>query len=658
MANTLMSLLIKLGVDTKDVNKGLDDAEKKSKKSSDSIANSMMSIGFSLQNTGQIMTESLTKPIISGFKSMISGASDLAESQNAVNVLFEDASSVINEFGKNSATAVGLSTAAFNQASTVTGAFLKNLGYDTKAAADETISLTERASDMASFFNTDVSQALGAIQSGLKGEFNPLERFGVKLNAAAIEAKALSMGLAETSVDQTKLETATINYNKAHLKLEEAMKKHGAESLEVQEAQNKLVIAEEKLNKVMEGQTEKLDDNMKAQAALALIYEQTEQFAGDFANTSDGLANSTKSLQADIKNITDELGTQFLPYVLQGVTFIKDLATQFKNLSPETQKTIAVVALLAAALGPALMIIGSVISTIGAIIPVVTTIAGVISFPLIAIILAVIAVIALLVVAWNNNWGGIQGKTQEIVNWFKIAIPEFLNNIANWWNEHGGALKTIVDGIWHQIILTFNTFKNIMGDIFRAFSAAFRGDWHSFGAILRRITGELWGYICNSFENAWNTIRDTFIALRDSIYSFFTETDWGKVGKDIIDGIANGIKNAAGFLGDAAKAAAKAAYDAACGFLYIGSPSKLFAEVGKNMMLGWAGGINAYTPAAVGATADVSAATVSVAAPAPSSSTSSQESLKSLLERLLYTLDRQPDDIARAVRSSSAKARR
>lgn len=67
----------------------------------------------------------------------------------------------------------------------------------------------------------------------------------------------------------------------------------------------------------------------------------------------------------------------------------------------------------------------------------------------------------------------------------------------------------------------------------------------------------------------------------------FASVNWGSVGTNIIKGIVNGLKNAGGILIDAAKDAAKAAFNAAKAFLGIHSPSTLFRDViGRNMALG------------------------------------------------------------------------
>lgn len=87
-------------------------------------------------------------------------------------------------------------------------------------------------------------------------------------------------------------------------------------------------------------------------------------------------------------------------------------------------------------------------------------------------------------------------------------------------------------------------------------------------------------------------VPELFSALWDG----FTQMDWGGIGKNLIEGIGNGISNAAGSLVDAARNAAKRALDSVKSFLKIGSPSKLFEdEVGVNIGLGVAEGITNTT---------------------------------------------------------------
>ena len=171
---------------------------------------------------------------------------------HAVNVTFGTSAATIRKWGEDSAASYGLSTRAFNEMATPLGAMLKNTGLGMAETADWTINLTKRAADMASVFNTEVPDALAAIQAGLRGELDPLERFGVSLSAAKVEAQAMA--------DTGKKTAAS------------------------------------------------LTDQEKSIARLHLIMQQTSQTQGDFQNTSDGLANSMRRAKAEIENAQASLG--------------------------------------------------------------------------------------------------------------------------------------------------------------------------------------------------------------------------------------------------------------------------------------------------------------------------------------------------------------
>ena len=79
--------------------------------------------------------------------------------------------------------------------------------------------------------------------------------------------------------------------------------------------------------------------------------------------------------------------------------------------------------------------------------------------------------------------------------------------------------------------------------------------------------------------------------LIKSLVGTFKGFDWKSLGKSIVEGIANGLKGAAGIIADAAKSAAKSAFEAAKDFLGINSPAKKGIYMGKMLDLGLAEGI-------------------------------------------------------------------
>jgi phage-related minor tail protein len=186
-------------------------------------------------------------------------------------------------------------------------------------------------------------------------------------------------------------------------------------------------------------------------------------------------------------------------------------------------------------------------------------------------VLLLIGLAALLGAAWTSNWGGIQEKTQAAIEFVKGILDggmQFINDLVN---GKLGLLSLIFTAAWANIQL-----------IFAAFQAGLSGDWHRFGELLRTAWDNSWRVIGAVLQTAWINIQNGVRTGIQNVKDFFTKMDWGQVGRNILQGIANGITGGLKIIADAAKAAATTALEAAQGFLGISSPSKVFAEeVGK-----------------------------------------------------------------------------
>lgn len=101
------------------------------------------------------------------------------------------------------------------------------------------------------------------------------------------------------------------------------------------------------------------------------------------------------------------------------------------------------------------------------------------------------------------------------------------------------------------------------------------------------------GGLISSIGEILKIVPKLFTALRDK----FKNTDWKGIGKNIIEGIGDGIKNAVGGVVETAKNAAKSIFDGVKGFFGINSPSRLFRdEVGKYIPQGIAVGVENEMP--------------------------------------------------------------
>jgi len=233
--------------------------------------------------------------------------------------------------------------------------------------------------------------------------------------------------------------------------------------------------------------------------------------------------------------------------------------------------------------------------------------------PIIATALALIAIVVLLRKAWESDFLGIRtfiletldtirawwaehgeqviAKAVEIYTRIREFIQEALDAIKAWWAEHGEAILAKANEIWQAIVAVFDWFVGQYSALFEAFRLAFEGDWTGFGEKLREIWDESWRMIKEIGSQVWEAIK-----------RFFSETDWGSIGRSILDGIARGISAGAGKIKEAAKSAARAAYEAAKAFLRGGSPSKLFMELGVDMMRGMVVGVGRMESAVAAST--------------------------------------------------------
>jgi hypothetical protein len=526
------------------------------------IDGALKGIGDNLQNIGKIALGGILVAIaaigtgvVMAAKQAIPAASDLNEALNASSVVFGDAAGKIHDYGKQASETAGLSAREFNQMGAEMGAVLKNFGHDVHSAADNTIDLGQRAADMASIFNTDVGDAMSAIQSGLIGSSEPLRRFGVDISDAAVKSKALEMGLGDI--------------------------------------------------------TRQTDSYAYSQATIALIMEQTNDIAGDFVNTSDQLANAGRVQQARWENFMASMGGLVLPIVEKFQLIFMDIAERvFPIVLGAMEPIIEVAGRVADAVGSfidAIMggqdpldavlqlvydlgtafglseekaaeirdRIADVIAKAQEIIePIATAIANFVSWkdvliglgiaiaavvlpalwgviaaaaPIIATAVAIIAVVALLRNAWENDWGGIRtfivnlwdNKLKPLFDtlreWLAVNIPVAIDTLKSFWEN---TLLPAIQNVWSWIQNTlFPLFQRLwdwLGDTIPAVLETLGNFWTN--TLLPAIEA-VWDFISNSRDSS---VCGYLGALRGS-WRNSNHCPAGLMGECVIARIDNGL---------------------------------------------------------------------------------------------------------------------
>jgi hypothetical protein len=198
----------------------------------------------------------------------IDAASDLGEELSKSGQLFGDVADEVDAFAKTAARQFGQSRTQAIQAANSFAIFGKAAGLAGDDLFGFSTDFVGLASDLASFNNSTPQEAIDAIGAALRGEAEPLRRFGVLLDDATLKSKAMEMGIYDGNGALT--------------------------------ARQKILAAEQ------------------------VIYDQTATAQGDFARTSEGLANQQRILKAELANVVTQIGEKLLPIALELAQFFND----------------------------------------------------------------------------------------------------------------------------------------------------------------------------------------------------------------------------------------------------------------------------------------------------------------------------------------------
>jgi hypothetical protein len=155
--------------------------------------------GDNAKKSGDILRTALFGgAVLIGAQKLVKAAGDLEQSIGGTAAVFGTAAGNVDKFAKSAADVVGLSENAARSLTSRLGASLKGAGLSAEEAAKQSIFLTKTGADLASTLGGNTNDAVSALGGALRGEYDPLEQFGIALKASEVNAKAVSMGLADS----------------------------------------------------------------------------------------------------------------------------------------------------------------------------------------------------------------------------------------------------------------------------------------------------------------------------------------------------------------------------------------------------------------------------------------------------------------------------
>jgi len=302
---------------------------------------------------------------------------------------------------------------------------------------------------------------------------------------------------------------------------------------------------------------------------------------GTAANMADTMNNNLEGqltiLKSQLQELAISFGEMLMPAIRTIVGWIQGFVDKLNSMDEGTRKVIITIALVAAAIGPVLIIVGKVISAIGTIMTIVPKLAGVINAakgvfaafnavcaanPYVLIIAAIVALVAAFIYLWNNCeefrqfWINLLEGIKEIAIAVWEALKEFFkaaweaikttaetvwNAIKNFfqglWDGIKAIFQTVVDAIKLIITTYFNIYKTIITTVLNAIKTVFTTIWNAIKTVVTTVVTAISTFL----TTAWTAIQTTATTIWNAISSFFTNI-WNGI-KNVSTTAVNAIKN-------------------------------------------------------------------------------------------------------------------
>ena len=180
-----VSLLAKLGLDTKGFQKNMAKAQRSAQGFAKRFGNIMGGLGMKLGAIGLALAT----------KQMANLAVVAEETASKFGAVFKNSLDKMTASMKELKETIPATTQEMQDALSTFGAMSKAFGMNEEEAGDFSIQMVKLAGDLASFHNLDMETAFAKLRSGLIGSTEPLMSLGIISKATEVKLHALELGL-------------------------------------------------------------------------------------------------------------------------------------------------------------------------------------------------------------------------------------------------------------------------------------------------------------------------------------------------------------------------------------------------------------------------------------------------------------------------------
>ena len=279
-----------------------------SQREANKVKNSWKETGKALTSLGKTLSLSISAPLTTAGVACVKLASDLTETLGKTEVVFGNLSDMIIAWSETSVESMGLAQeTALNMASTY-GDLGTSMGLSVKEAANMSMSLVQLGADMASFKNISIERANVALQAIYTGETESLKAMGVVMTEANLEQFAMAQGCEKTYKSMSQTEKVMLRYK--------------------------------------------------------YVMSMTTNAQGDFVRTGDSLANQSRKLGENIKQLGASFGKTLEPSITSAISTINGLVSWISGLDDGVKRVIITVGEIVAAVPVIITAIGGVITVV------------------------------------------------------------------------------------------------------------------------------------------------------------------------------------------------------------------------------------------------------------------------------------------------------
>lgn len=276
------TLVVKILTDTKDAVSGADEASARFGKMGAGIKKAAVPAAAAAVAIGAFAL------------SAVKAASRTEQAMGGVEAVFGKNAKTVERWASQAASSIGLAKSQYGELATLIGSQLKNAGFSMDQVTAKTGDLISMGADLAAMYGGTTADAVSALSGALKGEFDPLEKYGTGITAAKIQAELAAKGL-------------------------------------------------DKL-------TGKAAEQAKAAATLALIQKQTADAHGAAAREANTAAAKTQQLSAQVENMKSNIGTALLPVMAAFLGILSKIAEWMGKNTTAVTVIVAILGVLAVAI--------------------------------------------------------------------------------------------------------------------------------------------------------------------------------------------------------------------------------------------------------------------------------------------------------------------